>query len=214
MIAGQDKCNNGGRTTAPLTARLGRWLTLSLLAIVIVVAASALAAQARPATDLSPTAAQGALIDWAVVLFEEAGLDVPSFDVARHGSPDPCFGRTGAHVYGAGRSTVHICTDAAGRREEILFLHEVAHVWERARVTDAQRHAFLALRGLTEWRNTDPRRWLERGSEQAAEILVWGLLDRPMWPARLPPSSCADLRAAFEVLTGRPPRHGYPDYCS
>ena len=70
----------------------------------------------------------------------------------------------------------------------------------------------MELRGLEQWRG-DAADWHDLGAEHAAEIMVWGLMDRPVWPAYLPASSCADLQAGYETLTGRPPLHGYTDFC-
>ena len=73
----------------------------------------------------------------------------------------------------------------------------------------------MALRGLHTWRGSDPNGedWLERGAEHAAEIMTWGLLDWPMMVVFIPDNTCADLLAGYETLTGRPPLHGFTDYC-
>jgi hypothetical protein len=80
-------------------------------------------------------------------------------------------------------------------------------------LTESRRAAFLRLRGLTEWRNDDPDRWHERGAEHAAEIMVWGLIDRPVRPVFIPDNTCADLLAGYVMLTGRSPLHGFTDRC-
>ncbi len=70
-----------------------------------------------------------------------------------------------------------------------------------------------ALRGLTTWRGGDTEGWSDFGAEQAAEIVVWALMDRPVWPVYLDYRDCADLTAGYEALTGTAPLHGYTDYC-
>lgn len=158
---------------------------------------------------------QQALIDWAVDLFRQANLPLPPVDFVHEPFRDPCKGRRGSHTVAQGRSTIRICTDEAGLADQILFVHELAHAWDRVALTDDRRAAFMALRGLHTWRGTDPNGedWLERGAEHAAEIMTWGLLDRPMMVVFIPDNTCADLLAGYQTLTGRPPLHGYTDHC-
>jgi hypothetical protein len=56
--------------------------------------------------------------------------------------------------------------------------------------------------------------WHTYGAEQAAQIIVWGLIDRPIRIATIPDSSCVDLRTGYILLTGRRPLHGYKDLCA
>jgi hypothetical protein len=162
-------------------------------------------------TDL--TAGQVALATWALELFDAAGLSLHAVDIVGHDTTEPCLGSTGAHIYAAGRSTVHICTREAGRAEEFLYLHELAHAWDRQSLTEDRQRAFLVLRGLTEWRNDDSERWHDRGAEHAAEIMTWGLMDRPIKVVYIDHNSCAELLAGYVALVGRPPLHGYTDKC-
>ena len=50
-------------------------------------------------------------------------------------------------------------------------------------------------------------------AEHAAEIVVWGLIDRPVRSVFNPDTTCAALRAGYEVLVGEPPLHGFTDRC-
>lgn len=158
---------------------------------------------------------QQTLIDWATALFHQADLSLPPVDFVHESSTDPCHGRRGAQVFDHGCSTIHICTDEAGPADQFLFVHELAHAWDHGALTDDRRAAFMALRGLHTWQGTDPtgRDWLDRGAEHAAEIMTWGLMDRPMMVVFIPDTTCADLLAGYETLTGRPPLHGFTDYC-
>jgi len=189
--------------------------SVALLAVLSVAGPTvASAIEIEPAVtlvDLVP--GQERLVQRAAGLFAEAGLDLPPVEIVHHPTDDGCFGRRGAHTTDGRRSTIHLCVDESGRDVEYLFLHELAHAWERKGVSDEQRSEFLRLRGLTEWRNDDPERWHERGAEHAAEIMVWGLMDRPISIATLEHDSCAELRAAYEVLTGQAPLHGYTTNC-
>jgi hypothetical protein len=178
--------------------------------------ASGVVASAEPTvttTGFGPQ--QQALIDWAVDLFRQADLPLPPVDFVHEASKDQCTGRRGAHTFDDGRSTIRICTDEAGLADQILFVHELSHAWDRGALTDDRRSAFMALRGLHTWRGNDPTGadWLERGAEHAAEIMTWGLLDRPMMVVFIPDNTCSDLLAGYETLTGRSPLHGYTDYC-
>jgi hypothetical protein len=162
-------------------------------------------------TDVTP--AQAAMLDWAVGMFDAAGLHLPGLDVVGHDTTEGCYGRRGAHVRVDGRSTIHLCARETERVDEFLYVHELAHAWDAGSLTEERRQEFLTLRGLTEWRNDDPERWHERGAEQAAEIMVWGLMDRPVWVVRLPDATCADLLAGYRTLVGSAPVHGYTDFC-
>jgi hypothetical protein len=69
-----------------------------------------------------------------------------------------------------------------------------------ANVTDAQRVAFMDLRGLKNWGDRDTP-WNQRGTEWAAVVMQQGLSGLP-----LPPVLSNEARSrlqAFELLTGR-----------
>jgi hypothetical protein len=201
-----------GRETSRRLTRPALALGLGLLVAVTSISPKAAATGPRY-TAAGLSTGQLALIDWAIGLFDQATLPLPPMHFVHHDTSDACLGSTGAQTYRDGRSTIHICTDDASPVEQFLFVHEMAHAWDRLALTDERRTAFLQLRGLTEWRNDDPQRWHERGAEHAAEIMVWGLMDRPIRPVFIPHHSCAELLAGYLVLVGRPPLHGYTDYC-
>ena len=170
------------------------------------------AAGTSPVTTSGLSAEQAALVEWALALFDDAGLALPPMHFVAHGTTAGCFDRAGAHVHRDGRSMIHICTMDAGPIQEFLYLHEMAHAWDRRALSNERRHAFLETRGLDEWRSEDAE-WHELGAEQAAEIIVWGLMDRPIRSIRIPDNSCAQLRAGYLTLTGDEPLHGYTDHC-
>lgn len=161
-------------------------------------------------SGLSPD--QIELARWAVDLYERAGLDLPSIDFVRHPSTDACLGRAGITTADATHAEIGICTSEASGAEEILFLHELAHAWDRHALAGERRRAFLELRGLGAWRS-DVVPWEEIGAEQAAEVVAWGLIDRPVWIVRIGEISCGELRAGYVVLTGTAPLHGFTDLC-
>jgi hypothetical protein len=160
--------------------------------------------------------ARQALVEWALGRYRAAGLPEPvprtvSFppsvecvlyaglatDTGEGVDLQLCFGDEET-------CTGEDCTPSTAA--ESTLLHELGHVWTIQNVDDAIRAAFLDARGLEVW--SDPG--VDRdhlGTEHAAEILAWALLDEPAWAARLPDNDCEDLAAGFRALTGRePPR--------
>jgi hypothetical protein len=159
--------------------------------------------------------AEEAVIGWALGLFEQAGLRLPGIDFRRHEPGRACGGRPGWHEGNRHRSSIAICTEATGAVGEFLVLHEIAHAWDLAVLTDERRQAFGTGRGLRAWWGADPDHWHEYGAEQAAEVLVWGLIDRPARMSRLPRpfDGCAELLTGYRLLTGRDPLHGFTGRC-
>ena len=105
------------------------------------------------------------------------------------------------------RFIVRTCALGTGLRHNLL--HELAHVWDLSGgVTEATRQDFLELRGLNGWQDLNEE-WSERGIEQAAEIVAWGLevaqWDIPTEVAEVGAQDADSLRQAFELLTGRLP---------
>lgn len=60
------------------------------------------------------------------------------------------------------------------------------------------------------WREGE---WHERGAENAAEIIAWGLIDRPVKPVRIYDNDCDQLLGGYVILTGTDPLHGLTDVC-
>lgn len=174
------------------------------------------AARPSDAPDVTYTdvpAAQRALFDRAIDAYGDAGLSLPPIEVFGHRTEFPCQGRRGVHRYQDGRSRLDLCTREAGPGEEFLILHELAHAWDATMLTPARRAAFLELRGLEEWRSDDPDRWHTRGAEHAAEIIAWGVIDRPVRILRIEPNDCASLHAGYVALTGVAPPHAHAGRC-
>lgn len=108
---------------------------------------------------------------------------------------------------------IDICATEVGRPTRVMVLHETAHAWAAAALTPERKLAFQELRGWTHWRDYEAAPWHENGTEQAAEIMVWGLIDEPLRMARIYQTSCAELEVGYRVLTGADPLHGLRDYC-
>jgi hypothetical protein len=151
---------------------------------------------------------------WATGLFAEADLDLPPLRFVFHGDvAEPCQGRPGLHHQVDHVSVIEICTTEMSNATAGLMLHETSHAWIDLNLTDAAKDSFKKLRGWTYWRNYAAARWHENGTEQAAEIMVWGLIDRPLKMIRIDQNSCDELDAGYRTLTGRAPLHGYRDQC-
>lgn len=154
------------------------------------------------------------LATWAVDLFAQADMPLPPLRFVYHGDDaTSCRGWRGAHRYHDGQSTIHICTSDPGKVTAALVLHEIAHAWSAAELSDERKAAFQALRGWSQWSDHGDTPWHENGTEQAAEILMWGLIDRPVGLVTINDNSCDDLDAGYRSLTGQPPLHGYRDHC-
>lgn len=161
-------------------------------------------------------AAQRRLVEWAVHTVESAGLTLPPVAAFVFPPSKECRFDAAAVLDGATGAEIHLCYDpeqvcADDRCTQLDLtarrsaLHELGHLWESANLDDQAREAFLDIRGLESWsdRTID---WSLRGEEHAAEIFAWGLMDELVPLSRLDRTSCAELSAAFRMLTGLEPR--------
>jgi hypothetical protein len=156
--------------------------------------------------------ADEALVDWAMDRYREAGLSLPTILLSFHADNSPCDGARGGHRIEDEVSRVYICVTELGTTRELkvkrTLLHEFAHAWDDYYLTDDIRDAFMELHGLDGWRFDVP--YEERGSEYAAEVITWGLLDRPfMFGEFSQPTSWETQYGGYLTLTGAEPPHGY-----
>ena len=175
-----------------------------------------------PSVDAGPTieieaitTEQAGHAEWALTRFAYAGLQLPSLRIVFHDSYQACGTREGVlRVSRTDRTaelTIHSCERDPGRLRRNL-LHELSHAWEQSGAISASTRAeFLRLRGLQSW-DSDALPWNERGEEQAAEIMAWGLMERhaPI-PTDVGDYGAQDpdrLAQAFTLLTGRIPLFG------
>lgn len=169
------------------------------------------AAEAYPALVETPhvfefrTKADAALTEWALERFERAGLELPPLIIAFHDSRQSCQGHVGLYTSGnPGR--VELCGFNWDRfliTPKKTLLHELGHAWAGATLTDEMREEFVQFRGLETW-GDDRFPWAEQGSEQAAEIIAWALLDDELVMAPIRNSDPQTLAEAFEFLTSMP----------
>ena len=148
------------------------------------------------------TADQQDLIRSGLATYEQAGLRLPGIQFIGFDDVEHCRGRIGL-AWRSGRETqVWICTRETGSVEQWMVLHELAHTWDYEMLAQDRRDAFLDVRGLNAWRDGD---WHERGSEHSAEIIVWGIIGRPVELGHFDNTGCDELTDAFRTLTGNEP---------
>jgi hypothetical protein len=177
------------------------------LLLVLAAAATALGGQ-RPAPAREPLVIHGAnaaeerAIDWSIRRYREAGLDgMPDLEVYLHRSHDACNGGIG--LYHGGR--IDLCTEDSSEPYQRKFaLHEMAHAWTEANVDTAVLERFMDIRGIAAW-NDRSLDWKERGTEQAAEIITWGLGEGQISPLLPEATEAPTLVRLYELLTGREP---------
>jgi hypothetical protein len=192
-----------------------RWGWLAMVTSLLWPAASiGMGADGTPATLRSPvshtlsarTAADESLTDWALGRFDEAGLTLPALAISFHDEKDSCGGFFGLYRHGT-PGLIDICGfnwDRFLPMPKKVVLHELAHAWIARNLADDTRSAFLSLRGLDNW-GDDRQPWDEQGSEQAAEIMAWGLMDEEFAILIHRDADAESLETAFELLTGRAP---------
>lgn len=158
-----------------------------------------------------------ALVNWAFARFEVAGLVEPTVREIDFGHGDPgCEDAAGWAVLGVGDESITMCLDidricrhvdgaavftVVGR---VCILHELSHLWLSQNVTEPAHSEFMELTGANNWRDPDTP-WSERGVEQAADTIAWGLLGERIEILGRPLPSCELLHDAFLILTDTAP---------
>jgi hypothetical protein len=120
-------------------------------------------------TIVGASTEQRETVDWAIAHFVDAGLELPTLTIEFHPTDNGCDGYDGAFRSRETPARLDICNSY-----RLIVLHELAHAWEHTAISDAVRHEFMAVRGITAWNDGDLP-WKERGVEEMAEVLVWGL---------------------------------------
>jgi hypothetical protein len=156
----------------------------------------------RPLRVTGATALEERAVDWAFHRFGEAGLrNLPALDVHLHRSHDECQGGLG--LYFAGR--IDLCTrDSSEPYQRKFALHEMAHAWTETNVADDVMRAFMQRQRVDAW-NDRSFPWKERGTEQAAEVITWGLGEGEITPLLPEVPDAETLASLYEMLTGGAP---------
>jgi hypothetical protein len=166
--------------------RAAGWIAIAMSvgAIASLPDAAAMTQPGEPIPDAPQVVVVGAppagmeLAAWAVGRFEVAGLELPPTEVHFHEDIEGCRGFLGYTQGGRVDLCVRLEMEAGPQR---LVLHELAHAWEGAILDEACRERFVQFRGLDAWAGDDVE-WKQRGIEQLAEIVAWGLGDGTMAP--------------------------------
>lgn len=193
-------------------------MSLSLESIESRVEASPMPSVRSPKLVVELTSHQEAMIAWAEQLYADAGLGLPRFAVSFPASTEPCHGGEGLWEDRAGepdRVLVCVTHDKPHVQDEWqrrTLIHELAHAWAEANLTDADRERFMGLREVDAW-NEPTDEWGHRGTEHAAEIISWGVIDQKLHLWKLPDASCPALTAGYELLTGMAPTTGLEESC-
>ena len=85
--------------------------------------------------------------------------------------------------------------------------------WSTIGLPDQRRDAFQVLRGWEHWSNLDVVEWRDNGTEQAAEVIAWGVSDKATPTVQIDHDSCAELRTGYLTLTGIEPSQGLTSLC-
>jgi hypothetical protein len=170
----------------------------------------------RPALELIGLSGdQLEMVSHAVALFAESGLVLPPLVVHGHSDTAGCGDHDGLHRQHTGWSEIDLCVaDPHSPAVMHTVLHELAHAWAADALTDERRAAFRELRGFEFWQNYAAAAWEHNGTEQAAEIIAWGVNDRPAATVRIDHVSCGELQAGYIALTGLEPRYGLTAICA
>lgn len=190
-------------------------LTILLAAAGIIALALPRSADAEaqtPPTEIRIAAATEAQLEdarWALSRFETVGIELPSLTIVFHDNYEACGMRQGFLGIGGELVELHECMqDQEGRRRNLV--HELTHAWDHISggIDDETRQRFMELRGLTAWSDYS-QEWNQRGEEQAAEIVAWGMMDGfapiPTSVGEQGPQDVDSLTEAFQALTGATP---------
>lgn len=150
-----------------------------------------------------PSAPRAEMVGWALARYRAAHLAVPAVDVYFHPDPSGCRGNLGYTAGGRIDLCVRLEMEPGPER---IVLHELAHAWGAAHLGQETRTAFAAARGLAAW-NDLGQPWKDRATEQAAEIVAWGLGDGTMSPMISGDRDPDRLADDFRLLTGADPLH-------
>ena len=132
----------------------------------------------------------------AIRRFDDAGLGLPPLQIVfRDPSDDECHGALGYFSPSRDVWKISICSEI-----DSVYEHELAHAWERANLSDAQRLRYTTVRELPTWSDQDYD-WNQRGMEDVAFVIQQGLAGLPLPPA-LGDEATSRLEG-YEMLTGR-----------
>jgi hypothetical protein len=145
------------------------------------------------------------LIEWAIGRFDEVGLEVPGVRIVVDPADELCAGVHGRFVAGDRDPKIVLCLEHRESYEAVLYrrrtmMHELAHAWDHATLTEQDRLALQPLLGVDTWYG-GTHQWEDRGAERLAETLVWGFYDQLRRPVLID-VGCGELHRDFVAITG------------
>lgn len=187
-------------TTRTWIRRIAEHLLIVAAALTLGATPDALAP--APLVTSGADAADEAAVDWALHRFRVAGLrDLPPLEVHLHRTREACNGGLGLYYM----NRIDLCTKGSSESYARKYaLHEIAHAWAETNVDAGVMRRFMDVRGVEAW-NDKRVPWKERGTEQAAEIITWGLGEGEIEPQLTEPLESKALAGLYELLTGGAP---------
>ena len=115
---------------------------------------------------------------------------MPTIEVEFHSDDQACNGADGLFRASQDPVRIGVCTP-----NRYIILHELAHAWDYYTLSNEMRDQFMELRGLSEW-SSHQVPWSERGIENLAEIVTWGLHEQPLM------ADAVEKEQLFRMITG------------
>lgn len=155
------------------------------------------------------------LLEWGLDRFALSGLATPRLASVTFGPIPACASAPGrvtetqddsldlvlcTDVYAACLPDRASCTEFRSS-DQLALLHELGHAWLIDNVDDQIQAEFLAVHGLSFWRDAAAP-WHQRGVERAAETIAWGMLEERIELVRISNPPCTDIATGYELLTG------------
>jgi len=192
-----------GTPTGTFTRALASTLLAGLIGATVLFSTSAPAATAPLVTIDTDIQEQRQMAEWAVARFAEASLHLPALIIEFPGKDlDLCDGAQGRTYIGDGPTVVKMCWN-----DPFILLHELGHAWAAANVPEDKHDRFMAMRtDVDSWSGAGVP-WDQLGGEHAANVIAWGLLEKPYPVSRTYPNDPDSLTTAFEFLTDADPLH-------
>ena len=140
-------------------------------------------------------------------LFATIGLELPAdLVLSFHESEPDCDGNLGLSSRENGVPRVRVCwsdenPDLEAELQLRALIHELTHAWTNEYVDDVTKALFVKFTESGSWSDRSTA-WEDRGTERAAELMSWALLDAPILFTDFEGISCFSWAVAFELLTG------------
>ena len=122
-----------------------------------------------------------------------------------HESDADCDGNLGLSSRENGLPRLRVCLsdenpDVEAQSQLRALVHELTHAWTNENVDAATKALFVKFTESGSWRDRSTA-WADRGTERAAEVMSWALLDAPILFTDFEGISCYSWAVAFELLT-------------